>query len=108
MKTLLGICPCTGGNRMYWASSNESLPVAAYQNSELALMLYDFEIMFGEDGLVDEVDQSANFIDHNDYCPSLCICDVDGYCYRPYRYNTEVLFVPYCDGMFRQSVSKLF
>uniref|UniRef100_A0A914D9C4 Uncharacterized protein n=1 Tax=Acrobeloides nanus TaxID=290746 RepID=A0A914D9C4_9BILA len=27
----------------------------------------------------------------------MCICDIDGQCYKPYRYNTEVMFVPYCD-----------
>ena len=85
---------------MYWSSTNESLPIAVYNQSKMALILYDYETTFGENGLVDGIDDSGNLVDQNDHCPALCICDFDGHCYRPYRYNAEVMFVPYCDGMF--------
>ena len=87
---------------MYWLPSNDSLPSLAYNNSELALIVYQYEKNFEQNGLWDGVhdfcNKSADCIDRGNHCPSICICDIDGNCYKSYRYNTEVLFVPYCDG----------
>ena len=100
-KNSLAICPCADGNRMYWMPSNESIPSAAYNKSELALILYQYERSFGENGLWDGVhdfcDVANDCVDRNNHCPSMCICGIDGQCYKSYRYNTEVMFVPYCD-----------
>ena len=87
---------------MYWLPSNDSLPSLAYKNSELALIVYQYEKNFEENGLWDGVhdfcDNSTDCIERGNHCPSICICDIDGNCYKAYRYNTEVLFVPHCDG----------
>lgn len=111
----LAMCPCPGGNRLYFQPVSNPIPKKAYDNNELALVLYDFEMVWGGaevneqgeyskvafDGVhefCDVADVWHDCIDRNDPCLMMCIIDTEGRAYKSYKYNTEVLFVPYCEG----------
>ena len=57
-------------------------------------MLFDGVHNFCQPNSTDE----TNCVETRNFCPDMCICDVNLRCYQPFAYNTEVLLVPYCES----------
>jgi hypothetical protein len=85
---------------MYWPSSEFSLPTEVFHAKQLAMILYDYDMEYGMNGFFDGVhnfSQDGSNTERRDMCEHLCVCDIDGTCYEAFQYNTEVLFIPYCE-----------